>query len=78
MIESALTRFGQENARRSWIPLDANDGPVPDPHEKATARKQRGLAQIDNREGKDKVHEQIAHYDADATPLTKEENSKYM
>jgi hypothetical protein len=30
MIESALARFVQENARLSWIPLDANDGPVLD------------------------------------------------
>jgi hypothetical protein len=26
MIESALARFGQENARLSWISLDASDG----------------------------------------------------
>jgi hypothetical protein len=78
MIESALARFGQENARLSWIPLDANDGPVPDPHEKARARKQRELAQIDNREERYTIHEQLAHYDADAVPLTKEEHSKHI
>jgi hypothetical protein len=77
-IESALTRFGQENARLSWIPPDATDGPVPDPHEKARAGKQKELAQIDNKEERDKIHEQLAHYDADAAPLTKEEHSKYM
>jgi hypothetical protein len=35
---------------------------------KARARKQRELAQIDIREERDKKHEQLAHYDADAVP----------
>jgi hypothetical protein len=78
MIENVLARFGQENARFSWLPLDATDGPTPDPHEKARTRKRRELAQTDNRDEMDKLNIQLAKYDADAMPLTKEEHSKYM
>jgi hypothetical protein len=78
MIANVLERFGQENARLSWIPLDTSDGPMTDPHEKARTRKQRELAQTDNRDEKEKLNQQLAKFDADATPLTKEEHSKYM
>jgi hypothetical protein len=78
MIESVLTRFGQENARLSWVPLDAVDGPTQDPHGKARERKQKEIALSDNREERDKIELQLARYDADAEPLTKDEHSKYM
>jgi hypothetical protein len=78
MIENVLQRYGQENARLSWIPLDTTDGPTMDPHEKARARKQKELAETDNREERDRLTQKLAKFDADAKPLSKEDHSKYM
>jgi hypothetical protein len=78
MIENALERFEQRSSRLSWVPLDCTDGPVADPHERAREKKKKLLSQTDDREEIEKLNKQLASYDKDAAPLSKEEHSKYM
>jgi hypothetical protein len=78
MIENALDRFEQKSSRLSWVPLDCTDGPVADPHERAREKKKKLLSQTDDREEIEKLNKQLASYDKDAAPLSKEEDSKYM
>jgi hypothetical protein len=79
MIENVLERF-QQNKKETSIktPLDNGDGPVPDPHESARARKKRLLSQTDFREEKEKLKASIEMMDNSARPLNKEEHARYM
>jgi hypothetical protein len=78
MIESALDRFEQKNSELSWVPLDSTDGPVPDPHERAREKKKKQLSQTDDIDEIEKLNKQLASYDKDVAPLSKQEHSNYM
>jgi hypothetical protein len=50
MIVDMLDRFGENKPNSAVkVPLDAQDGPVPDPHERARARKKKELSETDCR-----------------------------
>jgi hypothetical protein len=58
--------------------MDSTDGTVPDPHERAREKKKKQLSQTDDRDEIEKLNKQLASYDKDAAPLSKQDHSKYM
>jgi hypothetical protein len=73
MIVEMLDRFGEKKPNSAVkVPINCQDGPVSDPHERARARKKKELCEIDCRSTHEKVKKQLEQYDTNAAPLSKE------
>lgn len=79
MIVNVLERFGQNKDERTIkVPLEMQDGPVPDPHDKSREKQKKLLIATSDKDVVEKIQKKLNAMDVDATPLSRKDHSEYM
>jgi hypothetical protein len=78
MIENCVDRFGMQQQKSVWIPMDPTVEACSDPHDKARKRTERQCSETNDRVETERLNKKLASFDKDALPLSKAEHSEYM